>query len=119
LYSDRQVADARTDVCAAVGLSRSEVAENTHRPDYSGDEVGSLASFAMKRLAVFAAGDYLLERLREQPATPSDLTDAVRALADSYEAFAMHALNSEPEPSLDPFRHAVDRDLAQIDPLCK
>ena len=119
IYTEQQIADAKADVCAAYSLSKNEVAENTHRPDLTGDEIGSLASAAMKRIAVHAAGDYLLERLRAEPATPIDLADSIRSLANTYEEFAMRALNGEPDSALDPLRRAADADITKIDGLCK
>ncbi|MCV7035943.1 hypothetical protein BMW24_008960 [Mycobacterium heckeshornense] len=118
-YSDQQIANAKTDVCVAYNYAKNEVALNTHRPDFEGDPVGSLAAATMKRLSLYAAGDYLLTRLTAQPATPAELADAVRSLANSYEQAAMRILNDEPSAALDPLRHAVDSDISKIDELCK
>lgn len=118
-YTDQQVADAKADVCAAYNLAKNEVALNTHRPDFEGDPVGSLAAATMKRLSLYVAGDYLLNRLKVESATPSDLADAIRSLANSYEQAAMRTLNDEPSEALDPLRRAIDTDITKIDGLCR
>ncbi|WP_375487202.1 hypothetical protein [uncultured Mycobacterium sp.] len=118
-YTDQQIANAKTDVCFAYKYAKNEVALNTHRPDFEGDPVGSLAAATMKRLSLYVAGDYLLERLTVEPANPRDLADAVRSLANSYEQAAIHTLSDEPNVALDPLRHAVDSHIAKIDGLCK
>lgn len=118
-YTDQQVADAKADVCTAYNLSKNEVALNTHRPDFEGDPVGSLAAATMKRLSIYAAGDYILNKLAAQPATPTELANSLRSLASSYEEYAMRALNDQPNETLDALRNAVDADISQIDGLCR
>lgn len=118
-YTEQEIADAKGDVCGAYKVVKNEVRVNTYRPDLQGDEVGSLASAAMKRLAIFAGGNYLLDRLVAEPATPAELAKSIRSLANSYEEFGIRALNNEPDSGLDPIRRAVDAELAVIDRLCK
>jgi hypothetical protein len=118
-YTDEQIADAKANVCEAYDVTKNEVSINTHRPDMEGDEVGSLAAAAMKRLALYAAGDYLLDRLSTEPATPAELAEPVRSLANSYGEFGIHALNNEPDSVLDSIRRAADADIETIDRLCK
>ena len=68
---------------------------------------------------MYAAGDYLLDRLAAEPATPADLATAIRSLAELYKKFGIHALNDEPDSALDPIRHDVDAEIPKIDGLCK
>jgi hypothetical protein len=119
-YTDQQIADAKDHICAAYRISKNQVFVNTHRPNpVEGDEIGSLAVAANGRLALYAGGDYLLKRLAAEPATPSDLADAVRALGNSYEEAGIRTLNYEPNSALDALRHDIDADIAKIDGLCK
>ncbi|HYB36495.1 MAG TPA: hypothetical protein VEF72_12475 [Mycobacterium sp.] len=119
-YTDQQITDAKASICAAYNISKNEVFENTHRPNpVEGDEIGSLAVAANGRLGLYAGGDYLLKRLAAEPAAPSDLANAVRALANSYEEFGIRALNNEPNSGLDALRHDIDADIAKIDGLSK
>ncbi|BCO38087.1 hypothetical protein BMW24_008940 [Mycobacterium heckeshornense] len=119
-YSDQQIANAKTNICAAYHISKNEVFVNTHRSNpVEGDEIGALAVAANGRLALYAGGDYLLKRLATEPATPSNLVDAVKALANLYEEAGIRTLNYEPNSALDPLRHEIDTDIAKIDGLCK
>jgi len=119
-YTDQQIADAKASICAAYNLAKNEVFDNTHRPNPGeGGEIGQLAVAANARLAIYAAGPYLLDRLAAEPAAPADLAHAVRSLADTYEETAMRALNNAPDSELDPFRHEIDADITKIDGLCK
>jgi hypothetical protein len=119
-YTDQQIANAKTNICAAYEVVKNEVFVNTHRPNPAeGDEIGSLAVAANGRLALYAGGDYLLKRLAGEPATPSKLADAVRALANAYEEAGIRTLNYEPNSALDALRHDIDADIAKIDGLCK
>ncbi|BCQ10939.1 hypothetical protein JMUB5695_04399 [Mycobacterium heckeshornense] len=119
-YTDRQITDARSNICNAYKLAKNEVFENTHRPTPGeADLIGSLAVAANGRLAVHAAADYLMNHLAAQPATPADFAHAVHSLADTYQEFAMRALNNEPNSALDGLRHNIDSYIAKIDGLCK
>ncbi|BBU24747.1 hypothetical protein [Mycobacterium xenopi] len=119
-HTDQQIADAKTNICGAYRTSKNEVFVNTHRPNpVEGDEIGLLAVAANGRLAPYAGGDHLLKRLAAEPATPSDLADAVRSLANSYEEAGIRTLNYEPNSALDALRHDIDTDIGKIDGFCK
>ncbi len=93
-YTEQQIADAKANVCSAYKLSKDEVTLNTHRPNFDGDPVGSVASAALKRFSVYAAGDYLLDRLTAEPATPPDLATTVRSLANYMRNFGIPPLTT-------------------------
>jgi hypothetical protein len=44
---------------------------------------------ANARLALYDGGQYLIKTLAQQPATPPDLSAAVRALVDAYQELAV------------------------------
>jgi hypothetical protein len=99
-YSDTQRADAKVKICGAMDIVRRGVSLNTNlQPEGGpGDVTGSLAVAANARLALFNGGEYLLARL--VPATPKDLSDAVRKFANTLldigAAATAGAQNSEP-----------------------
>lgn len=119
-YTEQEIADAKADVCEAYKSIDQAVVTNTHRPSPApGDEIGSLATAANARLALYAGGDYLLSRLEADPATRADLAAPVRSLAYMYKEFGIRALNNEPNSDLDPLRHGIDENSATIERLCE
>jgi hypothetical protein len=99
-YSDAQRADAKVKICGAMDVVRRGVSLNTNLQPAGGpgDVTGSLAVAANARLALFNGGEYLLARL--DPATPTDLSDAVRKFANNLMDIGAAATagtqNSEP-----------------------
>lgn len=119
-YTEQQIADARSKICGAFNIARNEVSFNTNRPNPAeGDELSTLAYATSARLAIIVAANYLLNQLAQYPAVASDLAQNVRSLANSYEEFAVRALNNEPSTALDPLRNKVDADIASIDQVCR
>src|SRR5215211_6646863 len=82
-YSDAQRADAKMKICGAMDVVRRGVSLNTNLQPAGGpgDVTGSLAVAANARLALFNGGQYLLARV--DPATPPDLSDAVRTFSNT------------------------------------
>ena len=80
-YSDAQRADAKSKTCAAFDVVRRGVKLNTSIKPPGGPEdiTGTLAVVANARLAAYAGGLYLLDRL--DPATPTELAGEVRGFA--------------------------------------
>jgi hypothetical protein len=119
-YTEQQISDAKNSICTAYSTAKSEVSFNTNRPNPAeGDELSTLAYATSARLGIIVAATYLLNQLAINPAIPNNLADSVRSLANSYEEFAVRALNNEPSNALDPLRNKVDADIATIDQLCK
>jgi hypothetical protein len=100
-YSDAQRADAKQKICAATDVVRKGVSLNTNMPPPGGpqDVTGTLAVAANARISLYDGGQYLLLRL--DPATPADLSDAVKKFAnlllDIGAGATSGAQNSEPE----------------------
>jgi hypothetical protein len=119
-FTDQQIADAKADVCAAYKVVTHAVRVNTHRPNPApGDEVGILAAAANGRLALYAGGNYLLDRLIADPATPDALVTGVRSLANTLQKFGIDALADEPDTIQDQLRRNLDIDVEVIDQLCQ
>ncbi|GAB7070797.1 hypothetical protein [Mycolicibacterium hodleri] len=82
-YTSAQQSDAKTAICSAADTVRRGVSLNTNLqgPGGEGDVVGSLAVAANARLSLSDGGQYLITRL--DPATPTDLADAVKQFANT------------------------------------
>jgi hypothetical protein len=99
-YSGAQRAEAKQKVCAATDVVRKGVSLNTNLQPPGGPEdvVGTLAVAANARISLYDGGEYLLVRL--DPATPPDLSDAVKKFAnlllDIGAGATSGAQNSEP-----------------------
>jgi hypothetical protein len=119
-FSDQQVKDAKTSVCAAYTTVHRAVVVNTHLqnpPD--GGPVGALAAATSARLALYGGGSYLRDRLTKEPATPEDLTKAVDSLATTLEDLGVNYLADVPGFVQDPLRHKLDGQLGDVDGHCK
>jgi hypothetical protein len=120
-YSDTQRAEAKAKICGAMDVVRRGVSLNTNlQPEGGpGDVTGSLAVAANARLALFNGGEYLLARV--DPATPTDLSDAIHRFANTLldigAAATAGAPNSEPAQAA----RLKDADSANttITELCK
>jgi hypothetical protein len=119
-FSDSQVKDAKTSVCAANANVHRAVAVNTHIEDPPhGGPVGPLAVATSARLALFGGGSYLRDRLTREPATPGELAKAVDSLATTLEDLAVNYLADVPGFVQDSLRHNLDGQLEDVDGRCK
>lgn len=120
-YSEGQRNDAKSRACAAADTVRKGVSLNTNlqSPGGEGDVTGSLAVAANARLALSNGGLYLIARL--DPATPSEVADAVRTFANSL--MDIGAAATAGIPNTDPAQAARLRDAdtanAKVADLCK
>lgn len=119
-FTAQQVADAKMKVCEAYVLVHQAVNINTNRQSpVPGDEIGRIAVAAHARLALYEGGSYLLERLSSEPATPIDLKDSLRSLADSMQEYSMNTLADALESKQNLFRSNIGNLIAEVDRLCK
>jgi hypothetical protein len=120
-YTGAQRADAKQKICTMADLVRKGVSLNTNLQPPGGPEdvVGSLAVAANARISLYDGGQYLLARL--DPATPSELADAVKKfgnlLMDIGAGATSGQQNSEPEQATR--LHDADAANAKITQLCK
>lgn len=118
-FTSQQIAEAKETVCTAHKIVRQAAVSNTNQESPApGDPIGELAVAVNARLALYSGGDYLLNRLRAQPATPPELTDAVRALANVLQELAMNYLAGSPDSVVTPLRQASDKHTREVDRLC-
>jgi hypothetical protein len=116
-FSDQQVKDAKTSVCAAFTAVHRAVVVNTHlEPSPEGDPVAVATS---ARLALYGGGSYLRDHLTRTPATPADLAKAVGSLATTLEDLAVNYLAGATALVQDPLRHNLDGQLVDVDGRCK
>lgn len=100
-YSDTQRAEAKVKACSAMDLVRRGVSLNTNLQPAGGpaDVTGSMAVAANARVSLYDGGQYLLAKL--DPATPSDLAEAVRTFANNLmdigAAATAGAQNTDPD----------------------
>lgn len=117
-YSNQQVADAKSKVCAAYLLVRRALDVAGARDD-SGDATASLIVSTASRQTLEVGGRYLLTKLAAEPATNPDLATAVRKLADLYQQITVSYLADINESEITPLRQAADQPTATIDGFCK
>lgn len=84
---------AKGRACGAFDIVRKAVSKQTNA-DFGPDPTAREAVAANARLATLGGGDYLLSRL--DPATPPELADAVRALANNFQDIGMNQLVGVP-----------------------
>jgi hypothetical protein len=118
-FSDQQAAQAKTNVCSAYTAVHQGVLRNTHLADPNPhDALGQLAIAANARLALLGGGAYLHDRVTAQPATPADLAQAVNSMGMTIEQLGIGYLEAASNIVLDPLRHDLDSQIAQINKLC-
>jgi len=119
-YTDQQVANAKSNICTAFekvqrGLSfaHSHVDSNGYTPDAGGA--------ALTQVALDAGSRYLLTKLAEEPATPTDLATAVRneANAEQEALIGYMAGLTVSAPELQSTLNASNEATATVRQLCK
>jgi hypothetical protein len=117
-YTEQQAAEAKAKVCGAYQKVRNAVSVNTGRG--AGDDPTSIFAVAANaRIALYDGGDYLSKKLAEEPATPPDLTNAVRALVSAFQQMAIDYLANAPDPEQASSRDTVERANATVYGICK
>ncbi|MEO8815162.1 MAG: hypothetical protein ABI307_12860 [Mycobacterium sp.] len=92
-FSNDQHQDAKSSLCESLQTVFNAVRMNTNMVNPSPeDPVGDVAISANARLALFAGGDYLEQRLGDLPATPGDLKDAASAYANTLQTLGINYL---------------------------
>jgi hypothetical protein len=120
-YSDAQRSDAKGQICMAVDVVRRGVSLNTNMQPPGGPEdvTGALAVAANARLSLYDGGQYLLARL--DPATPTDLANAVRKFANGLMDIGANATGGaqNTDPAQAARLHDTDSVNKTIQQLCK
>jgi len=69
-------------------------------------------------LAMIGGSSYLKETLAAEPATPADLTKAVKSMADTLDQLGFAYLLRQDATVIQPLLETFNSELAQIDPMC-
>ncbi len=117
-YTDEQVSDAKSKVCAAYEKVHHAVLVASARNGGS-DPTAQLAVATAVRQALDVGRGYLLTTLAEEPASPPDLAAAVRKLAGLFEVLAVDYLAEVGDSELEPSLRASDDTTVTIEGLCK
>jgi hypothetical protein len=118
-FNDQQTAQAKKDVCLTYNTVRQGVVVNTNLADpVPNDAIGQLAVAANARLALLGGGAYLRDRVAAEPATPADLAQAVKSIADTSEQLGSAYLANADAGVVDPLRHNLDGEISQANKLC-
>ncbi|MCV7200133.1 hypothetical protein [Mycobacterium angelicum] len=119
-FSDHEVAEAKSTICSAFNLVREAITVNTNKQSpTTNDFAAKYAIAANSRLALYGGGEYLLEQLTVEPATPADLADAVKRAAATYREVAITYLSERPEPPQHPLTDSLEEVTTRVDGLCK
>jgi hypothetical protein len=121
-FNDQQRQDAKTSICSAANTVNQAVGTNTNMSNPTpGNPAGALAVASNARLALYAGGGYLHERLDAEPATPKDLNKAVTAMADTLQSLSINYLaGASPSDSVQqPLRDDLKSQLSEVGDLCK
>ncbi|MEO8815163.1 MAG: hypothetical protein ABI307_12865 [Mycobacterium sp.] len=92
-FSSEQRQEAKSSLCESLQTVMKAVRTNTNMTNpVPGNRAGALAVSANARLALFAGGQYLEQRLGDLPATPGDLKDAAAAYANTLQTLSINYL---------------------------
>jgi hypothetical protein len=117
-YSDQEVANAKKAVCDAFDTVHDAVRINTGR-DGGSDPTAILAVAANARLSMYGGAGYLVDTLEKNPATPSELSESVRKLADTFRFLTIQFMINKQNSDLDEPLREADSATASIQSICK
>jgi hypothetical protein len=114
-FSEQQVADAKSKVCAA--YQKVQHATDVNAVRNGGDDPNTKLMVATTQRQVFVVGSaYLMTTLAEQPAAPSDLVAAANNLAHLYQVVTLDGLVGV---SNDATRNSANEAGFKIQEVCK
>lgn len=118
-FTNQQTAQAKSTVCSSYTAVHQGVVRNTHLTDSNlNDQAGQFAIAVNARLSLLGGGAYLHDRVASQPATPADLAQAVNVMGTTIEQLGVGYLEGATDLVLDPLRHDLEAQIAQINKLC-
>lgn len=119
-FAEEQSAEAKTKVCEAYSIVKDAVVINTHRTNpVADDQIGALTTGLYAEVALYEGGDYLLDRLAAEPATPVELAAPLKSLGDALKKLSIVDLTLESDAARIPLKKEVDDGINRIDGLCK
>jgi len=115
-YSEQEIADAKKAVCDAFERALNALTANSLQPDSPNE---GLAVIANSRIAIHAAGTYLVATLSDQPAAPEELAAPVKSLADQYQRMVLDQIGGADRAALDADYQNADSLTSKISKVCK
>lgn len=118
-YSSQEVADAKGKVCAAYAKVHHALVLSAERNGGS-DPTAVLAVATSGRQVLDTGSRYLSTRLSEAPATPSELSIAIKGLASAYQELAMGYLDglTNTDSQLKSSLEAADNATSTLERIC-
>jgi hypothetical protein len=114
-YSEQQVSDAKSKVCAVYEKIHHANVANSGRN--GGDDPTAQLAVAINQRQIYVAGSaYLFTTLEDEPAIPPDLAAAVRKLASVFQALTLDNLASDPAV---PEQNTANETALTIQEMCK
>jgi hypothetical protein len=114
-FSDQQVADAKSKVCAA--YTKIHHAVDINAPRNGGDNPMAQLTVAVNMRQVYVIGSaFLLTTLADEPATPGDLAAATSKVARLFQGLTLDGLTSDINAQEN---DAVNETGTKIEGLCK
>ncbi|KLO26665.1 hypothetical protein ABH37_17585 [Mycobacterium haemophilum] len=117
-YTDQQIAEAKSKVCAAYAQVR-KAGDVAGARNTGNDPTAVLAVATSTRQVLEVGSRYLMTKLAELPAISPDLAAAVRQLASIYQQLAIDYLAEANDSELDPLVRAGNEAHSTIEGLCK
>jgi hypothetical protein len=116
-YSDQQIADAKTAVCAV--RDKAFNALKGSGGQHSDDPMSAFIITVNTRLAIHVSSDDLTQALHDNPATPPELTTLIGNLASVYERMVLAQLAGAPSSELDSLNSDLDSADTKAVEACK
>jgi hypothetical protein len=115
----QQGGDAKANVCTAYHAAHNAVVINTHlQSPNPKDPTAELSVATSARLALVGGGTYLKERLAANSAAPTDLVNAVDAVANTIEQLGINYLNRAAADAQETLRRDLNTQIGAADKLC-
>ncbi|BBY06743.1 hypothetical protein [Mycobacterium noviomagense] len=116
-FTSQEVSEAKANVCAA--YQKVHHANELGRSLYLGDDQVAKQTVAVGGwLALDSGSRYLTTALVDEPATPPDLAQAVRKLANVYQLLAVDYMADVSHPEIDSARQTEKTVSASIERMC-
>ena len=118
-FTDEQITDAKTSVCDAFGKAKKAIAGAATQS--STDPTVTFVIAVNTRLATQLSARFITDTLKENPATPAELSKSVRGMASAWNNIVLAQLSGTgtDDPTLKPVLAQLDSSDAEISQACK
>jgi len=117
VYSEQQVADAKTAVCDAYAKGMRTVRSVASRK--AENEADKLLVIAVSATGELAAATYFFNILNSTPAAPSNIQQSLNRLAQQYQEVALIQLANGAPSEYESNGKAIDAAIAELDISCQ